>query len=138
MSSVMMGLGAFRFSISTAAYQELERTDEYRWQSQERIGREPAMQFLGKGQTTVRLSGTIYPHFKGGIRQMDNIRAQAGLGFPLFLASTYGRIFGQYCIMSVGEMQTIFLPNGAPRKLEFNVELKSYGADGFAGLGGLL
>ncbi|TIM92331.1 MAG: phage tail protein, partial [Mesorhizobium sp.] len=43
----MMGLGPFRFSLSTAAYQALERSDEYRWVSQDRIGRHPAMQFVG-------------------------------------------------------------------------------------------
>lgn len=135
--AIMMGLGAFRFSVNTAAYQQLERTDEYRWQSQERIGRAPAMQFLGPGHTTIRLSGTIYPQFKGGIRQIDAMRAQAGIGAPHFLASAVGRIFGQFVIMSVEEVQTIFLPNGAPRKLEFSLELKSYGEDGFGGLGGL-
>lgn len=135
--AVMMGLGGFRFSISTAAYQQLERTNEYRWQSQERIGRHPAMQYLGEGHTTVRLSGVIYPSFKGGIKQIDALRGRAGTGSPQFLASTYGRIFGQFVIMSVGEVQTFFLANGAPRKVEFTLEMKSYGEDGFGGLGGI-
>lgn len=135
--AVMMGLGGYRFSIETAAYQQLERTDEYRWQSQERIGRHPAMQFLGVGHTTIRLNGTIYPHFKSGMKQVDRMRGQAGSGSPMFLASRYGRIFGQFVIMSVSETQTIFLANGTPRKVEFTLELKSYGEDGFAGIGGI-
>lgn len=135
--AVMMGLGGFRFSLGTAAYQELERGNEYRWQSLERIGRHPAMQFLGVGHTTFRLKGTIYPNFKGGIRQIDKMRDQAGTGAPQFLVSAFGRIFGQFAITSVGEVQTIFFANGVPRKMEFSLELKSYGEDGLGGIGGI-
>ena len=42
--SVMMQLGAFQFSISTAAYQELTRRSEYRWASQDRFGKQPNLQ----------------------------------------------------------------------------------------------
>lgn len=130
MASVMMGLGAFRFAIDTAAYQQLQRTSEYRWESQDRIGRAPAMQFIGAGHETFTLEGIIYPHFKSGLGQLDLMRAQAGLGVPLTLVSGFGRIFGFFVIMTVDETQTFFLANGMPRKQEFSLELKSYGTDG--------
>jgi phage protein U len=131
MAHVMMALGAYRFAIGTAAYQQLQQTNEYRWESQERIGRHPAMQFIGAGHTTITLEGAIYPHFKSaGINQIELMRAQAGLGIPLNLISGYGKIFGLFVIMTVDETQTFHLANGAPRKQEFSVELKSYGADG--------
>lgn len=130
-----MGLGEFRFAIDTAAYQTLTRNDEYRWESQERINRAPAMQFIGPGHTTFTLEGVVYPHWKGGLGQIQNMRTIAGRGFPLRLVSGYGDIFGQFVVMSVDETQTAFLNNGAPRKQEFSLELKSYGADG--GLAGL-
>jgi phage protein U len=129
----MMALGAYRFKIDTAAYQQLQQTTEYRWESQERIGRHPAMQFIGAGHTTIKLDGIIYPHFKSaGINQIEAMRAQAGLGIPLTLVSGYGKIFGLFVIMSVDETQTYHIANGAPRKQEFSIELKSYGADGVA------
>ncbi|MBZ9850130.1 phage tail protein [Mesorhizobium sp. CA14] len=128
--STMMGLGPFRFSLSTAAYQSLERSDEFRWVAQERIGREPAAQFIGPGQTTFALSGTIYPHFRGGWGQVEAMRAIAKTGAPQMLVSGLGRIFGLFYIENVSETQTIFWDNGAPRKQEFNLDLKSYGADG--------
>jgi len=130
MASVMMGLGAFRFAIDTAAYQTLTRKDEYRWESQERIGRHPAMQFIGAGHTTFTLEGSIFPHWRAGLGQIDAMRAMAGQGVPLRLVSGYGRIFGLFVIMAIDETQTVFLSNGAPRKQEFAIELKSYGADG--------
>ena len=37
MGSIMMRLGVYKFSLDTAAYQELSRTAEYRWARQ--IGR---------------------------------------------------------------------------------------------------
>jgi phage protein U len=133
MATVMMALGAYRFAIGTAAYQQLQQTTEYRWESQERIGRHPAMQFLGAGHTTITLDGVVYPHFRSaGINQIEAMRAQAGLGVPLNLISGYGKIFGLFCIMSVDETQTYHVANGAPRKQEFTIELKSYGADGVA------
>lgn len=134
MIGVMMGLGAFRFSLQTAAYQTLTRSDEYRWETMERIGRSPAMQFVGPGSTTITLEGTIYPHFYSGFAQIDEMRASASAGLPLPLVSGHGRIFGLYVIMKVDETQTIFFSNGAPRKQEFVLELKSYGADGLGGL----
>ncbi|GGD41844.1 phage tail protein [Aureimonas glaciei] len=126
---VMMGLGPFRFGLNTAAYQTLTRQTEYRWESQERIGRHPAMQFIGEGHTTIDLDGTILPLFRGGLSQIDRMRTIAGSGTPQFLVSGRGKIFGQFVIMSVSETQTVFLPNGVARKLEFAVQLMSYGPD---------
>jgi phage protein U len=134
MASVMMGLGAYRFAIDTAAYQTLTREDEFRWESQERIGRHPAMQFVGAGHSTFTLEGTIYPHWKSGLGQIERMRAQAGLGIPLRLVSGYGKIFGLFSVTRIGETQTHFFADGKPRKQEFSIELKSYGADGGAGL----
>lgn len=126
---VMMGLGPFRFALSTAAYQTFARKTEYRWESQERLGRHPAMQFIGEGHTTVTLDGTIFPTFRGGLSQVERMRGIAGTGSPQFLVSGRGRIFGQFVLMHVEESQTVFLANGDARKIEFSMELKSYGRD---------
>lgn len=126
---VMMGLGDFRFGLDTAAYQTLTRATEYRWESQERIGRHPAMQFIGEGHTTIDLDGAILPLFRGGLSQIDRMRTIAGQGTPKMLVSGRGKVFGLFAIMSVSETQTIFLPDGTARKLEFSISLQSYGAD---------
>jgi len=42
MNETMMALGDYRFSVDTAAYQELKRSQAYRWQPQERLLRRPA------------------------------------------------------------------------------------------------
>ena len=45
--SIMMMLGFYRFSLNTSAYQQFRRSISYRWQSQERLNNNPAMQYLG-------------------------------------------------------------------------------------------
>ena len=80
MSETMMALGVYRFSLTSAAYQELRRSNAYRWQAQERLQRLPAQQFVGPGNETLDLKGTIYPHYQGGMKQLDLMRAQAGRG----------------------------------------------------------
>ncbi|TIU88782.1 MAG: hypothetical protein E5W01_12760, partial [Mesorhizobium sp.] len=62
--------------------------------------------------------------------QLNAMRAIASLGQPNMLVSGLGRIFGLFVILGVDETQTFFLDNGAPRKQEFNIDLKSYGPDG--------
>ncbi|TAN71131.1 MAG: phage tail protein, partial [Magnetospirillum sp.] len=98
MTEVMMALGGYRFSLSTAAYQDLDRTNEYRWAAQERMGRRSARQFTGPGDETIALSGVILPHYRGGLGQLDAMRAEAGKGKPLMLVDGLGRVWGKYCI----------------------------------------
>lgn len=127
MSETMMALGGYRFSLSSAAYQELRRSNAYRWQAQERLQRPPAQQFVGLGSETLDLKGTIYPHYQGGMKQLDLMRVQAGRGEPLLLFDGLGFIWGQWVILQVDETQAVMLTNGQPRKLEFQLRLARYG-----------
>lgn len=129
-SLVMMGLGPFRFGMNSANYQTLRRSAAYRWGQLDRIGRMPAQQFLGPGAEDITLAGTIYPHFKGGLRQVELMRAVAGLGQPMMLVDGLGWVFRQWVITSVAETKSVLMADGAPRRIEFTVSLRSYGADG--------
>jgi len=95
MTDVMMMLGLeYQFSLSSSAYQQLRRSTEYRWPVQERLRRRPARQFVGPGNDAIELSGTIYPHYRGGLRQMECMRAVAGQGEPLRLVGRTGEYPG--------------------------------------------
>ena len=83
LNEVMIAVGDYRFAIATAAYNELKRVSESRWSQTNRIGRAPAAQFLGIGKDEITLTGTVYPHFKGGLKQLDDMRAEAIKGIPL-------------------------------------------------------
>jgi len=130
-----MALGSYRFSLGSAAYQELRRSNAYRWQAQERLQRLPAQQFLGPGSETLDLKGVIYPHYRGGFKQLDAMRAQAGKGEPLLLVDGLGFIWGQWVVLQVDETQSVLLTNGQPRKLEFQLRLARYGDDAMDGGG---
>ena len=124
-----MALGAYRFSLDTSAYQQLQRNTQYRWSTQNRLQRRPAQQFVGQGSDALTLSGVIYPEHKGGFTQLEAMRAQAGLGQPLVLVDGLGIIWGRWVITSVEETQTVFLQNGQPKKIEFQLQLTRYGED---------
>ncbi len=136
--NMMMILGVYRFAISSAAYQSIKRQSEYRWQEVNRIGANPALQFTGFGVETIELEGVIYPHFKGGLRQATLMRAEAGLGKPLILISGNGFAFGRWCIVKISENQSVFMKDGAPRKIEFSIDLKRYGEDAMKGVKGII
>lgn len=128
-TAVLMTLGAFGFSLDTAAYAEFVRKHEYRWQPQERLGRPPAYQYVGPGSATVAFRGTLYPGFRGGPAQLDALRAEAGQGQPLLLTDGRGRVWGRWAILRLEETQTAFFADGAPRRVDFRLELAFYGED---------
>ena len=123
---VMMVLGTYAFALSSAAYQEFTRATGYTWAEQPRIGGRPALQFTGIEAETVTLRGIIYPGFRGGLGQVDAMRALAGRGQPLRLVSGVGANLGAWVIERVGEGHTVFFANGTPRKIEFDLSLKRY------------
>lgn len=125
----MMALGTFRFGVTRETYETFSRAAEFRWERMDRVGRAPAMQFIGPGSETVTLAGTIYPHYKGGLRQVEFMRQSAKLGAPMLLVDGLGFFWDRWVITSVREDKSLFMADGAPRKIEFRIELKSYGAD---------
>lgn len=125
-NETMLALGAFRFSIDTAAYQQLERQSSYKWEEVERFGQAPLMQYCGYDSETISLQGTILPEYKGGLGQMSQMRVQASLGISLPLVSGTGNYFGLWVIESINEAQEVFWANGTPRKINFQINLKKY------------
>jgi len=126
---MLMALGEFRFSVETAAYETLRDIASYRWSSQDRIGRPPALQYLGPGERTVELDGTIYPSYRGGLGQLDRMRALAAQGEPLLMVSGRGDVMGLWVITRVEEDQSHHLRAGEPRKQGFRLALTFYGED---------
>ncbi|MDO5058087.1 MAG: phage tail protein [Lautropia sp.] len=125
---VMMQLGDFQFGINTAAYQGLARSDAWRWPAQERIGQEAALQALGPGESSITLDGVIYPEWRGGLGQLDAMRAQAGRGEPLVLVDGRGQALGMWVVESVSETQGTFAAGGVARRIEFSLQLKRFSA----------
>jgi len=126
MAEIMLQLGFFQFSIDDATYQRLSRSTEYRWARQSRIGSNDALQFTGYGPETIEMEGVIYPHFKGGPKQVDRMRTQAGIGIPLPLVSGQGRILGLWVVEGITEGQEVFARQGVPLRQEFTMRMSRY------------
>lgn len=127
MNVMMAKLGDFSFGLDTATFQEMSRSTEYRWPGQERIGAADALQFTGRGPDTITLPGVIYPHYRGGLGQIDGLRKLAGSGKPLLLVDGRGAVHGEWVIERIEETQSAFLPGAVPRKISFSISLRRYG-----------
>ncbi|ODS24440.1 hypothetical protein AB835_03840 [Candidatus Endobugula sertula] len=135
---MMMMLGPVYFSINTAAYEQLQRSTQYQWASQNRLGHPiakhlgiggPAYQYIGPGDETINLNGTMYPQYKGGPIQLSMMRLSAGSGLPMPLINGKGFILGRWLIESVQETNSVLFADGTARKIDFSLSLKRYNED---------
>ncbi len=122
----MMALGTYRFGVWNAAYQQFHRQNAWRWQAQKRIANTDRLQYTGRTPTSISLSGVIYPTFRGGLGQIDDMRAAAESATPLRLVTGTGQNFGRYIITSIEEKQDVFLPAGIPKRINFTITLQEY------------
>ena len=121
---MMLSLGMFVFSLSTLAYQELQRQTNWRHASNSRVGAPPALQFVGRGDDTITLPGIILPELAGSVLSLDALRLMANTGKAWPMVDGTGRIYGLWVIESLSETKTVFFRDGTPRRIEFTVTLK--------------
>jgi len=129
MAGVMMALSDFRFELASAAYQTLRRSDQWAWTDHARIGREAAQQYTGVKSRTISLNGVIYPQFKGGLKQIEAIRAEADKGTPLLMTDGLGFVLGKWVITDFEHSNSFLMEDGRPRKVTFRISLRKYGDD---------
>lgn len=120
---MMMVYGMFVFSLSTAAYQDFRRQTQWRNSSLSRIGKRPAVQFLGPGSDTITLTGELYPEFTGGQSNLDQLRAMGDQGAAWPLIEGTGRIYGLYTVDSMDEGSDRHFRDGAASHIEFSLSL---------------
>ena len=121
---MMLSLGMFVFSLSTLAYQELQRQTNWRHASNSRVGAPPALQFVGRGDDTITLPGIILPELAGSVLSLDALRLMANTGKAWPMVEGTGRIYGLWVIESLSETKTVFFRDGTPRRIEFTISLK--------------
>lgn len=120
----MLALGMFVFSLSTLAYQELQRQTEWRHPSSSRVGAAPARQFIGRGDDSITLPGIIFPELAGTTLSLDALRLMANTGKAWPMIEGTGRIYGLWVIESLSETKTVFFRDGTARRIEFTLSLK--------------
>lgn len=118
-----MAYGQFPFGMNTLAYSQLERDTSWRHPTNSVVGARPRAQFLGPEADTITLSGLLVPEFAGRAMSLDELRAMGDAGGAWPLVSGIGTVFGQFVLLRVREGQSIFLPEGVARRIEFTIEL---------------
>ncbi|MGL9779082.1 MAG: phage tail protein [Wolbachia sp.] len=110
-----MLLGQFKFDPVS-----LRRSKEQRWHTIECIEK-TSLQGIGSGIENIDLTGVIYPHRQSGnLEQLRNMRE------PNVLVDGSGKVLGNFVITHIEEKQGSSFPCGLPRKIEFQLKLKSY------------
>lgn len=136
--SMMMTLGLFVFHLRTLAYQDFQRQTAWRHPTQSRIGAAPATQFLGKGDDTLTLSGTLMPELAGSTLSLSALRLMADQGMAWPLIEGTGMIYGLYVIESLSETRTLFFQDGAARRIDFTLNLRRVDESSIELLGNVL
>ena len=129
MARPLFQLGDFQFDLPNGVPQTLDRTAEFRWEQQDRLLRDPALQFLGPGAQEITLDGVLLPGLSGTQSTMETLRTLAARGEPLMLTNGNGRVFGRWAIRQIREGQGTFAPGGGARQISFSIALGRYVED---------
>lgn len=121
---MMLTLGFFVFMLQTLPYQSMQRTADYRWPTNGRVGQRPAAQFLGLDEEKITLSGVLLPEVTGGRWSLLTVQLMAEQGRAWPLIEGTGTIYGMFVIESVSETHSQFFADGSPRRTEFTLTLK--------------
>ncbi|WP_341808428.1 phage tail protein [Wolbachia endosymbiont (group E) of Neria commutata] len=101
----------------------LRYSKEERWHTIECIEK-TSLQNIGSGIECIDLTGVIYPHYQSrGLEQLKSMRSSKEAHV---LVNNSGNVLGNFVITSIEEKQISFFPGGQPRKVEFQLKLKSY------------
>jgi phage protein U len=121
---MMLALGLFVFSIHTVAYQEFQRSMQWRHPSNSRVGARPAYQYIGPGEETITLPGWIATELIGTPLSLMVIEQMANTGKAYTLISGLGLVHGVFVIEQMTETKSVFFSNGAARRIDFTISLK--------------
>lgn len=121
---MLMSLGQFVFQLQDLAYSELQRSTAWRHASNSRVGARPALQFVGQGEDTITLAGTLVPEIAGTLQSLVTLRDMADAGDAYAMVDGAGRIFGAWIIDRIEEGGSAFTPDGIARRTSFTIGLR--------------
>lgn len=121
---MLMALGQFVFDLPTLAYHELQRSTDWRHPGNSRVGAREALQFVGLGEDTITVSGTLVPEIAGTLDSLRQLRAMADAGDAYALVDGTGMVLGAWVITSLQETGSAFVDVGVARRTDFTLSLK--------------
>jgi phage protein U len=153
MASVLLGLGSqtptadpsglILFYVpmpgeDTPNFETLQRDAQFTWVSNDRLSRDPAMQFTGPGEENISIDGRMYPYHFGGLSTIQRLRDAGRAGKPYILVRFYpltnpagygSEVIGNFVIKRVRTVESKIGALGIAHKIDFTLELTRYGDD---------
>ncbi|MRR50806.1 MAG: phage tail protein [Rhodocyclaceae bacterium] len=132
---MMAALGLFVFTLKTVPYQQMQRQRQWRHPANSRVGKRPARQFVGPGDDTITLSGTLYPEVTGGKVSLAMLAVMADSGKAWPFIGGDGTYYGLWVIEDMSETGSLFFGDGSARQIDFNIKLSRVDDDDVGMLG---
>lgn len=126
---MMMAYGMFIFMLDTVPYQALQQETAWRHVKNDRVGKSAKWQYIGTGEDSITLTGTLYPEVTGGDVSLTTLRTMAYGGKPWPLIEGTGSIYGMFVITNITENRSEFMKDGKAQKIEFTLSLKKVSED---------
>jgi phage protein U len=119
----LLALGMFIFEVSSLAYEELQRRASWRHARAQRVGARDGTQFVGPGEETINLGGTVWAEICDGLASLDELRDMADAGEAYALVTGQGEVIGSYVIEGLDERHTELMADGRARVIDFSLSL---------------
>lgn len=124
----LLTLGLFVFSMASLPFTELQRRMDWRHAKTDRHGARAASQFVGPGEDTITLSGSLVPGQIGSgggtYSSLNRLREMANTGDAWPLIDGAGTVLGNFRILAVDDRQTGHVAGGFARMVEFVLDLE--------------
>ncbi len=121
-----MCLGRFVFGLRTAPFAELSQAHQWRWASNQRFAQDPALQYVGRGESSLDLPCRLAPEITGGYSNIKLLQTMANRGEPYILLRGNGEVLGYWVIKEMQIREGDFFSDGVAQRIDFNLNLQRY------------
>ena len=120
---MLLAIGPVRFVVIGFNTHETSQQSGADFAEKPVVGSRPLLEFVGASKETLTVNGKMFPQKLGGGGSLSQLLALKETGVPQFVMRGDGRTLGWFAIEKVNVTNTYFAANGAPRVVEFSVEL---------------
>lgn len=129
--TTLASLGPHVFRVIGLNFNQVETATEAVWAEFARFGLADGAQFTGMRRASSTIQGVLFPDAIGGLSDYDAIRNTQRAGRPVPLIrmgrAFAARVLGTVTIERVSDLEDWIGPSGAPQRIAFTIDLKSYG-----------
>lgn len=119
----LLTLGMFVFGMDSLAYAELQRKMDWRHGKSDRHNARPASQYLGPGDDSISIEGTLVPEVQGSYGSIKRLIEMAETGDNWPLVDGNGEVWGNFEIKAIDQRHRVVMAGGIPRVIDFGIDL---------------